>query len=98
MKKIFLALMVSLLFAGTGFCAPHHKDNPHRRDEIMPPPPPPAQYNIVRVRRHKHGIPRYDYGYPVRTQVIINTGGFAAGYSVGGYGGSYVTYSGGFQL
>ena len=98
MKKIFLALVVSLMITGAGYCAPKHGSPHQHRDEIAPPPPPPVEYNIVRVRRHKHHVPLYNYDYPVGTQVIINTGGFSVGYGINSYGGGYVTYGGGFRL
>ena len=96
MKKIVLAMMVCLMFAGAGYCAPNHHGG-HNKHAIKNPPPPP-HHNIISVRRHKHHIPLYPYDrYPSGTQVIINTGSYGISYGVG-YGGGYVTYGGSFGL
>ena len=103
MKKIILALMVSVMFAGTGFCAPlpkgHNNAAPapsvedihhkkHAKQKVEPPPPQPVQ-KYVAVRRHKHHIPIYPYDYyPQGTQIIINTGGLSVGYNTA-YGGYF---------
>lgn len=108
MKKIILAFMVSIIFAGAGFCAPapkghgsvapppHSVDVHHKKHDkhrVAPPPPPPVVHNVVAVRRHKHHVPIYPYDYyPNGTQVIVNTGGISVGYSTA-YGG-YINYGG----
>ena len=98
MKKIFLALMICVMFAGAGYCAPNHHPKSHGAEAKNPPPPPVIQQNYITVRRHKHHVPIYPYErYPIGTQVIVNTGGFSVGYGVD-YGGGYVTYGGGFRL
>ena len=104
MKKIILALLVSVIFAGAGYCAPqpkanghvaptpadvHHKDGKHK---MQPTPPPPVVHNVVAVRRHKHHVPIYPYDYYPGTQVIVNTGGISIGYDTIYRG--YVNYGG----
>ena len=96
MKKILLAFMVCFIFAGAGYCAPYHHDK-HKHKDMEMKNPPPVVNNFVAVRRHKHHVPIYSYGYypSAGTQVIINTGIGSVGY---GFGGGYVTYGGSFGI